>query len=447
MNQHIFREYDIRGTATGDLAGPVPRDIGRAVGTFLLRSGIGALTVGRDCRLSSGTIHEGLLAGLLSTGIRVVDIGTCHTPLVYFAQHHLGLDGAVMITGSHNPPEYNGFKVCCGRSTIYGEDIQRLRALIERGDFVRGTGTCTRTDMLPAYLDCLASGISLARPLKVVVDAGNGTGGVAAVPLLQRLGCEVVPLYCEMDGHFPHHHPDPTVPAGLQELIAAVRYEQADAGIGYDGDGDRIGVVDETGRIIWGDHLMIIYARDILKEHPGATFISEVKGSQNLYADIARRGGRAIMWKTGHSLIKAKMQAEQALLAGEMSGHMFFADRYFGFDDAVYATCRLLEILARAGAPLSSLLADVPPTCTTPEIRIKCPDETKAAVVAAVTDRFRTSGRIIDIDGARIEMTGGWALVRASNTQPALVLRFEADTPERLEEIRAGVESTVRALL
>ncbi len=447
MNEHIFREYDIRGVVATDLVPETVENIGRAVGTHLLRNGASELVLGRDCRLSSDSLRDSLVRGLLATGINVVDIGVCHTPLVYFSLFHLALNGGIMITGSHNPPECNGFKVCRGKSTIHGAEIQELKNLILAKDFEKGEGRLRHESVLAAYWERIAADVGIARPLKVVVDAGNGTGGKAAVPLFKRMGCDVIELFCDMDGNFPNHHPDPTVPAFMQTLIKTVKSEKADIGIAFDGDGDRIGAVDEQGAIIWGDQLLIIYAREILKELPGATIISEVKASQSLYNDITARGGRGIMWKTGHSLIKAKMKEENAVLAGEMSGHMFFEHRYFGFDDAVYAACRLLEILSKTSAPASSLLKDVPKTYTTPEIRVDCPDEKKFPLIEAVRDIFRKKYDVIDIDGARILMPGGWGLVRASNTQPVLVLRFEADTPERLESIRREVEAEVKQRL
>jgi phosphomannomutase/phosphoglucomutase len=447
MNEHIFRNYDIRGVVVDDLPAPVVVRLGRAIGTHLLRHGVSSMTLGRDCRLSSPSIRNSLLKGLLATGINVVDIGVCHTPLVYFSLFHVPCEGAVMITGSHNPPECNGFKVCRHATTIFGEEIQALRRLMCDDDFLQGDGRLDEVDLLAAYQDGIAADITVARPLRVVVDAGNGTGGRAAVPLLRRLGCQVIDLFCDMDGRFPNHHPDPTDPATLAGLIEAVRRSGADLGVAYDGDGDRLGVVDETGAIVWGDQLLIIFAREVLARNPGATVIGEVKCSQAMYNDVRARGGRAIMWKTGHSLIKAKMQETGALLAGEMSGHLFFRDRYFGFDDAVYASCRLVEILARSGGALSELLRDVPSTCTTPEIRIACPDADKFDVVARVMKAFRPGYDVIDIDGVRIDMPGGWGLVRASNTEPALVLRFEAATPQRLAEIRSEVEAVVDALL
>jgi phosphomannomutase/phosphoglucomutase len=447
MNENIFREYDIRGIVGEDLTPDVVENLGRAIGTYLIRKGVHEMTLGRDCRLSSENLREQLCQGLLGTGMNVIDIGVCHTPLVYFSLFHLDKNGGVMITGSHNPPEFNGFKVCLGKATIFGAEIKALEALIRKNDFEKGSGTLSCHDVLPAYWDRIAADIKLSRKLKVVVDGGNGTGGHAAVPLLKRLGAEVIELYCDMDGTFPNHHPDPTVPAYIRDLIETVQREKADVGIGYDGDADRIGVIDETGAIIWGDHLMIIFAREVLKEVPSATFISEVKTSQNFYDDINKKGGKAIMGKTGHSLMKAKMKEEHALIAGEVSGHIFFAHRYYGFDDAIYATCRLLEILSNTNKTLSGLLSDVPKTWTTPEIRVDCPDDKKFTVIDRVKEIFKKKYRIIEIDGARILMPGGWGLVRASNTQPVLVLRFEADSEKRLEEIRQEVSNVVEEII
>ena len=447
MNENIFREYDIRGIVGEDLTPNVVENLGRAIGTYLIRKGVNEMTLGRDCRLSSENLRDQLCQGLLGAGMNVFDIGVCHTPLVYFSLFHLDKNGGVMITGSHNPPEFNGFKVCLGKATIYGAEIKALEALIRKNDFEKGVGTLTCQDVLPAYWDRIAADIKLSRKLKVVVDGGNGTGGHAAVPLLKRLGAEVIELYCDMDGRFPHHHPDPTVPAYIKDLIQTVQREKADVGIGYDGDADRIGVIDEKGDIIWGDHLMIIFAREVLKEVPGATFISEVKASQNFYDDINQKGGKAIMGKTGHSLMKAKMKEEHALVAGEVSGHIFFAHRYYGFDDAIYATCRLLEILSNTNKTLSGLLSDVPKTWTTPEIRVDCPDDKKFAVIDRVKEIFKKKYQIIEIDGARILMSGGWGLVRASNTQPVLVLRFEADSEKRLNEIRQEVSTIVEKII
>jgi phosphomannomutase/phosphoglucomutase len=365
------------------------------------------------------------------------------TPLLYYSVFHLKADGAVMITGSHNPSEYNGFKVVSGGSTIHGEEIQRLREMIERRDFARGVGSKKTFDIATPYVNEISAQFRFDRRVKVVADGGNGTAGPVMHRIFQKLNCEAAELFFEMDGRFPNHHPDPTVPKNLEPLIAAVKARRADLGIAFDGDADRIGAVDEQGTIIYGDQLMIIYSREILSRKPGATFIGEVKSSQTLYDDIRKHGGNAIMWKTGHSLIKAKMKETKAELGGEMSGHMFFADRYYGFDDALYAACRLIEIVARSGGPLSAQLADVPKTVSTPEIRADCPDERKFNVVARVAEHFRGRYPTVDVDGVRVLFPEGWGLVRASNTQPVLVLRFEAATPELLAEYRKEVEAAV----
>ena len=443
MNPEMFREYDIRGIAGKDMNEEDVARIGKSVGSFLRRRGARQISVGRDCRLTSDIYSEKLIEGLRSTGCDVTDIGVCPTPVFYFSIEHLKTDGGVMITASHNPPEYNGFKLCLGLDSIHGEEIQEIRRLIDDHDFDEGSGSLSSAEVGPAYLEMVSGNIKLGKTLRVGVDGGNGTAGPVAVPVMQRLGCEVHDIYCDMDGTFPNHEADPTVLKNMQDLIALVRDKQLDLGIGFDGDGDRIGVEDENGSIIFGDKLMIIYAREILSRKPGSTFISEVKCSQTMYDDIAKNGGRAIMWKTGHSLIKKKMKDEDAELAGEMSGHMFFKDRYFGFDDATYAACRLLEILSNSDRRLSQLLEDVPTTYTTPEIRVDCPDNVKFTLVQQVTEYFRQRYEVIDIDGVRVLFDDGWGLVRASNTQPALVLRFEALSKNRLQEIRNLVESTL----
>ena len=443
MNPEMFREYDIRGIAGKDMNEEDVARIGKSVGSFLRRRGARQISVGRDCRLTSDIYSEKLIEGLRSTGCDVTDIGVCPTPVFYFSIEHLKTDGGVMITASHNPPEYNGFKLCLGLDSIHGEEIQEIRRLIDDHDFDEGSGSLSSAEVGPAYLEMVSGNIKLGKTLRVGVDGGNGTAGPVAVPVMQRLGCEVHDIYCDMDGTFPNHEADPTVLKNMQDLIALVRDKQLDLGIGFDGDGDRIGVVDENGSIIFGDKLMIIYAREILSRKPGSTFISEVKCSQTMYDDIAKNGGRAIMWKTGHSLIKKKMKDEDAELAGEMSGHMFFKDRYFGFDDATYAACRLLEILSNSDRRLSQLLEDVPTTYTTPEIRVDCPDNVKFTLVQQVTEYFRQRYEVIDIDGVRVLFDDGWGLVRASNTQPALVLRFEALSKNRLQEIRNLVESAL----
>jgi phosphomannomutase/phosphoglucomutase len=440
MNPNIFREYDIRGIVGEDLTPEVVELLGRGFGSYLQRQTQGrAVTVGYDIRLSSPEFCQALIRGLVSTGCEVIDIGLVTTPLLYYSLFELDPAGGVMITGSHNPPEFNGFKLCVGKTTLYGQQIQEVRHVIEQQDFVEGEGKVSRADLITPYIDLLKSKIKLDRKLKVVIDCGNGSASVVAAPLMKDLGCELVELYCEPDGRFPNHHPDPTIPEYLADLIAAVKREQADVGIAYDGDADRIGVVDERGQILWGDQLLIIYSRDILEREPGATIIYEVKCSRNLEREIARRGGRPLMWKTGHSLIKQKMKQEGAALAGEMSGHMFFADDYFGYDDAVYASCRLLQIISHSDQPLSQMLADVPRTYSTPEIRVDCADEEKFRIIEELSSYFKKRYQVIDVDGARIIFPDGWGLVRASNTQPVLVLRFEAGSEAGLAEIRQTV--------
>jgi phosphomannomutase / phosphoglucomutase len=439
----IFREYDIRGIAETELASADVADLGRALGTYMLRQAGARINLGRDCRLSSPRLHSALLEGLLSTGCEVTDIGVVPTPLLYFSAVHLEADGAIMITGSHNPSEFNGFKSVCGAGSLHGETIQNIRRLIEARDFATGHGTRHSMDVIPAYLDELSPQFDFARRVKVVLDAGNGTAGPVIHQLLKRLNVEVTELFYEMDGRFPNHHPDPTVPANLKDLRAAVLAQKAEMGIAFDGDSDRIGAVDENGEVIYGDLLLLIYAREILTRKPGATFIGEVKCSQLLYDELKRLGGNPIMYKTGHSLIKAKMKEEHAELAGEMSGHMFFADRYFGYDDALYAACRLIEIVAKSGKPLSAQLDGLPKLISTPEIRVDCPDETKFAVVARVAEQFRKTHEVIDVDGVRVLFDQGWGLLRASNTQPVLVMRFEAASQELLARYQAEVEAAL----
>ncbi len=443
MNPEMFREYDIRGIAGKDMTENDVVLIGKGVGTFLREHGCSKLTVGRDCRLTSDLYAEKVIKGLRSTGCDVIDIGVCPTPVLYFSIQHLEQEGGVMVTASHNPMEYNGFKLCLGLDSIHGKDIQKILNIINENSFVTGSGLLSTADVITPYKEFVENNITIAKPIKVGVDAGNGTAGVVAVPIMKNLNCEVHDIYCDMDGTFPNHEADPTVAKNMQDLISLVKEKELDIGIGYDGDGDRIGVVDEKGDIVFGDKLLIIFAREILSRKPGATFISEVKCSKTMYDDIEKHGGRPIMWKTGHSLIKKKMKEEKAELAGEMSGHMFFADRYFGFDDAVYASCRLLEILAETGKKISELLSGVPKTYSTPEIRVECPDDKKFSVVKKVTEFFRKGYNVIDIDGVRVLFDDGWGLVRASNTQPALVLRFEAMSESRLSEIRNLIESTL----
>jgi phosphomannomutase/phosphoglucomutase len=443
LNPEIFRKYDIRGIAGKDMDEADVILLGKGIGTYLVGQGKRRITVGRDCRVTSDAYAARLIEGLIATGIGVTDIGVCSTPVSYFSIRHLNVDGNVMVTASHNPPEYNGFKITSGHDSVYGEQIQQIRRIIEAQTFATGAGRVENYAILQPYIDFVKGNIRLARPLRVGVDAGNGTAGITALPILKGLGCEVRELYCDMDGTFPNHEADPTVAKNMQDLIDLVKRERLDLGLGFDGDGDRLGVVDEKGRMVFGDQMMIIFSREILSRKPGATFISEVKCSKTLYDDIEARGGRAIMWKTGHSLIKQKMKEVQAELAGEMSGHLFFSDRYFGYDDAVYAACRLLEILATSKKTIGELLADVPKTYSTPEIRMDSPDKIKFEVVRRVTEYFRKREKVIDIDGVRVLFSDGWGLVRASNTQPALVLRFEAMSQQRLDEIQTTVEGVL----
>jgi phosphomannomutase/phosphoglucomutase len=441
----IFREYDIRGAADVELLDADVAQLGRAFGTYLRRHAGKRISLGRDTRLSSPRLREALMRGLKASGCEVIDLGVVPTPVLYYSVFHLKTDGAVMITGSHNPPEFNGFKTVCGESTIHGAAIQEIRRMIDTGDLDTGEGSDTTADVVTPYVAEVSAQFHFRRRIRVVFDAGNGTGGVVMHRILENLNVDATEMFFEMDGRFPNHHPDPTVPANLEALIEKVRESKADLGIAFDGDTDRIGAVDDTGTIIWGDQLMIIYGREILTRKPGATFIGEVKCSQLMYDDLKARGGHPIMWKTGHSLIKAKMKETHAELAGEMSGHIFFADRWYGFDDALYSACRLMEIVADSGRPLSHQLADLPVTVATPEIRFDCPDELKFAVVAEAVAVLRARHKTEDIDGVRVLFPHGWGLVRASNTQPILVMRFEATTQELLEEYRREIEAVVEA--
>jgi phosphomannomutase / phosphoglucomutase len=446
MNENIFREYDIRGRVPEELNAGSAGLLGRAMGTYFREHGAERIAVGRDCRLSSPELCEHLAGGLASTGLEVLDLGMVPTPLLYHALFRLEVDGGVEVTGSHNPPRDNGFKLCLGKRTLFGSEIRRIGGIAESGRFAEGTGRVEAGDIVQPYLNYMKENL---RPgpvrRRVVLDCGNGVAGVAAPEVFRAMGVEVDAIFCEPDGRFPHHHPDPTVPDNLRQLAAAVRRGKADLGIGFDGDADRIGAVDDRGEVIPVDRLMILFSRDLLKRVPGAGIIADVKSSQVLFDDIERHGGVPVMWKAGHSLIKDKMQREGALLAGELSGHLFFAERYFGYDDGIYAGARLLEILTNTGSRLRDLLSDVPRPAATPEIRMECADDRKFAVVETLTRQFKEEGRsVIDVDGARVLLDGGWGLVRASNTQPALVMRFEARDEERLDEIRERFTKRVR---
>lgn len=445
MNQNIFREYDIRGIVGEQLTDETVAILGKAIGTFFTNNGAKRIAIGFDARESSPRFCELLTKGFNETGCDVVLIGRVPTPVLYHTVFTRDVDGGVMITGSHNPPDHNGFKICLGKSTLFGSQIQEIKQIALSGEFSNGEGSIEQIEVLADYETDICSKISLGtRKLKAVVDGGNGMGGVTGVPIYENLGVELVKLFIEPDSNFPNHHPDPTVTENLQDCIAAVRESGADLGIAFDGDGDRIGLTDETGRIIWGDELMVLLSREVLKEKPGSTIIAEVKCSQNLFDDIEVHGGNPIMWKAGHSIIKAKMKETHAALAGEMSGHIFFADRFYGFDDATYAGARVLEILSKTDLKLSELLSDLPETFSTPELRIDCADEKKFDVVQKIAEEFAKTNEVITIDGARILFKNGWGLVRASNTQAILVLRFEADSEENLAKIRELVEKRVK---
>lgn len=448
MNQNIFREYDIRGIVGEQLTDETVEKIGLALGTFFNRNGAKRIAIGYDARMSGTRFRDLLVKGFNATGCDAVLVGRVPTPVLYHTVFTKNVDGGVMITGSHNPPDHNGFKICLGKQTLFGSQIQEIKEIALSGEFAKGEGTTEEIEVLAEYETDIKSKISLGeRRLKVVVDGGNGMGGVTGVPVYESLGFDLVKLFTEPDSNFPNHHPDPTVTENLQDCIKAVKESGADLGIAFDGDGDRIGVVEETGRIIWGDELMVLLSREILKEKPNSTIIAEVKCSQNLFDDIAKHGGNPIMWKAGHSLIKAKMKETNAALAGEMSGHIFFADKFYGFDDATYAGARVLEILSKTDKTLSELLSDLPETFSTPELRVDCADEKKFEVVAKIAEEFSKTNEVITIDGARILFENGWGLVRASNTQAILVLRFEADSQENLNKIREIVESKVNNLI
>lgn len=444
FDRRIFQQYDIRGEVDLELTEDVAFAIGRAVGTDFLRHGTPMLSVGYDCRHSSRGLADAFVSGALGTGIDIVDVGMVPTPALYFSVVRLGLEGGVMVTGSHHGPTVNGFKVARGAATIFGEDLTRIADLIETGDFERGTGTRSQHDVLSSYCDDLAGRLHMGpRNLLVAIDGSNGVGGMPMLDVLDRLGVQSIPLFCEPDGDFPNHAPDPIIERNLEDLIHDVKDHFADLGIAFDADADRIAVVDSTGEAIPADRLLMLFARDILRGHPGATIIGDVKCSQMLFDDITARGGRAIMWKTGHSLIKRKMIDEQALLAGEMSGHVFFAHRYYGYDDAIYAGLRLVELLSHTEDSLAELLEELPQVYATRELRLASSDEEKFEIVERVREIFESDRPIVAIDGVRVQFDGGWGLLRASNTEPVVVFRCEATTAERLDEIVASMEDAL----
>ncbi|KPK72573.1 phosphomannomutase [candidate division WOR_3 bacterium SM23_60] len=435
INPAIFREYDIRGIADTDLTDDNVYTLGRACGTYYVSRGEKKVIVGQDVRISSPRIAKAMHRGLNDSGCDVIDIGIVPTPVLYFSLFHYNTGNGIMITASHNPKEFNGFKVAQNKSTIYGDEIQKLRRLTEEDTFATGKGTIATLDVVPAYLDYILDHMRIKKGIRVAIDTGNGTCGPLVDSLMKKIGADYQILYKEPDGNFPNHLADPTVVEHISELINVVKHGSFECGIGFDGDGDRIGVLDENAEVIWGDVLLAIYAEKVLQRIPGAKIIFEVKCSQGLIERIDALGGVPLMYKTGHSLIKAKMRAEHSPLAGEMSGHIFFADRYYGFDDAIYASLRLLEILSD-GVTLSTLAYKVPKYYSTPEIRVETSDEKKFQIVEDLKSYFKKSYKVIDIDGVRVVFPDGWGLVRPSNTQPALVLRFEAKTEDRLEEIK-----------
>ncbi|MBI9112024.1 phosphomannomutase/phosphoglucomutase [Maridesulfovibrio ferrireducens] len=446
INKEIFRAYDIRGVVDVDFDEEWVENLGRACGTWFRRKGWDRAVIGHDCRHSSPGYQTAIIRGLNMSGVDVLFLDMVPSPAFYFAAKKLNYKAGVMITASHNPPEFNGFKIWGEDTTIHSGDIQDIYELMENNDFIDGTGMGSFHNIIPYYIEDLLSGIKLKRPVKVVLDGGNGAGGHIALELLRQAGAEVIPLYCEPDGDFPNHHPDPVVEAYMGDLLKAVVEHGAEAGIGLDGDADRIGAVDETGKLMPGDRLLAIYARDMLSKNPGEMVVADVKCSHLLFEDISKHGGKPLMAKTGHSIMKAKMAETGAGLGGEMSGHIFFADRFYGFDDGLYAALRLIEILSQEEKPLSKMLEDWPETFFTPELRIDCPEKIKFELVELATTQFKTEYEVIDIDGARILFEDGWALIRASNTQAALTLRFEASSPERLTQIRTIVESLLTRL-
>ncbi|HEU4989498.1 MAG TPA: phosphomannomutase/phosphoglucomutase [Gemmatimonadaceae bacterium] len=444
----IFREYDIRGVVGKDLTTDAARAVGAAYAAYLAERGVaGPLVVGRDNRPSGAALRDALVDGLAGAGVDVVDIGVVPTPLMYWSLNHLGVVGGIQITGSHNPPEFNGFKICRGTASVYGAEIQKLYALTRAPARAAKRGIVRDEQVVDRYVRDIVARIGpLARPVRVVYDCGNGAGALVAPQLFSALGVAGRGLFCESDGTFPNHHPDPTVPENLEALIDAVRHDGVEMGIAFDGDADRIGLVDDRGTIVWGDRLLILYARDVLaRTGQGQSIIFDVKCSQALPDAIRAAGGDPVMWKTGHSLIKEKMKELHAPIAGEMSGHMFFTEGFYGHDDALYAAARLIRIVAGAGKPVRELLADVPAFYATPEIRVDCPDDLKFDVVRRAVSHFRGTHDVIDVDGVRVLFGDGWGLIRASNTQPVIVTRFEARSEARLAEIRGEMEAWLRA--
>lgn len=433
----IFKAYDIRGIVSKTLTPEIVEAIGRAIGSEAVARNQREICIGYDGRLSGPSLAAALAKGIQASGIAVVDLGMVATPMVYFAAHHLGTQCGVMVTGSHNPPEYNGLKMVLGGETLSGETIQGLRRRIETGDLTEGEGGFRRYDIAADYIARIAGDIKLARPMKIAVDCGNGVAGAIAKPLFTALGCEVEELFCEVDGHFPNHHPDPSVPENLTDLITALKAGDAEIGLAFDGDGDRLGVVTKDGKIIYPDRQLMLFADDVLSREADATIIYDVKSTRNLDAWITAKGGQPLLWKTGHSLVKAKMKETGAALAGEMSGHVFFKERWYGFDDGLYAGCRLLEILSRHDDP-SAILNALPDSVSTPEQHIQMKEGEPHVLIARLQQeaQFEGAQKVISIDGLRVEYDDGFGLMRPSNTTPVVVLRFEADSEAALKRIQ-----------
>ncbi len=441
----ILRAYDIRGLVDKALTEETVTALGQAIGSAAADAGQNEIVVGRDGRESSPRLARALKNGLMQAGRDVIDIGDVPTPMVYFATYHLGTQAGVAVTGSHNPADYNGLKTIIDGRPFWGESIQALGHRITAGNLVAGEGSERSVDILPAYRDRILGDVTLQRSMKVVVDCGNGIPGAVAPGILEALGAQVIPLFCEVDGRFPNHHPDPTVPENLTDLITAVRSEGADLGLAFDGDGDRLGVVDETGHIIWADRQMMLYAQAILSTAPGSSIVFDIKCSGHLAKVVEAAGGKPVMWKTGHSLIKEKLRETGAPLAGEMSGHLFFNDRWYGFDDAIYAAARLLEILAADPRPASEVFAELPEPVSTPEIRMDLAEGQPHRLVEALMQQAQdfANATVTTIDGLRVDFPDGWGLVRASNTQPCIVMRFEGVNEQALQTIRKRFDALI----
>jgi len=442
INEDIFRNYDIRGIVGEDLTPETVISIGKAIGTILRQKNKKDVIIGRDARLSSTEIRDNLIRGLLGTGLNVTDIGMVPTPVFYFAVFFKDRDGGVQITGSHNPPEYNGFKIMSGKDTLFGEQIKEVYNIIKKERYIEEEGgELNSYNIIPEYNEYIINDINFERKMKIVIDAGNGVGGFVSVPIFKKLGAEIIELYTNPDGTFPNHHPDPTVPSYMEDLIKKVKQENADFGIGYDGDADRIGIVDDKGKLLFGDQILYIIIQEFLKEVPNSKIIADVKASQILFDEIEKLGGKPIMWKTGHSYIKKKMKEENAALAGEMSGHIFFKNRYFGFDDAIYSSLRFAEIISKYNKKVSEWVDEITQVYNTPEIRRKSTEKEKFKIVEELKKEFKDKYEIIDVDGVRIIFPDGWGLVRASNTQPKLVIRYEASSKKSLKKIKKEVEN------